>query len=86
MHSYILYEFQMKRYPRTVEQSMRRKDDRRKRHREEVKARKQSERTQKDEELKRLKALKRAEIMDKISKLQQVTGNNDIVFQVPTPR
>lgn len=61
---------------------MRKKDDRRKIHREEVKQRKQAERSKKDEELKRLKTLKKKEIMEKIQKLQHITGNQDIAFKV----
>ncbi|KAL0278248.1 UNVERIFIED_CONTAM: hypothetical protein PYX00_000116 [Menopon gallinae] len=71
----------IKRYPRTLEQSMRKKDERRKKHREEVKQRKQAERSKKDEELKRLKTLKKKEIMEKIEKLQHITGNQDIAFK-----
>lgn len=72
----------MKRYPRTLQQSMRKKDERRKKHREDLKARKETERKRKAEELKRLKALKKKEIMDRIKKLQEITGNEEMGFQV----
>lgn len=70
----------IKRYPRIMEQSLRKKDDKRKKHREDVKARKDAERAKKEEELKRLKTLKRQEIMDKIQQLQQITGNDEMPF------
>lgn len=61
---------------------MRKKDERRKKHREGVKARKEMEKAKKVEELKRLKALKKKEIMDRIKKLQDITGNETIGFEV----
>lgn len=74
--------FQIKRYPRTMENSLRRKDDRRKRKREEIRERKEAEKAAKREEIKQLKALKRKEIMEKIEKLKQVTGNSELGFKV----
>ncbi|KAK6617201.1 hypothetical protein RUM44_005532 [Polyplax serrata] len=74
------HEF-IKRFPRTMEKSMRKKDERRKKHREGVKARKEMEKAKKVEELKRLKALKKKEIMDRIKKLQDITGNETIGFE-----
>merc|ERR1719210_1749200 len=69
----------IKRYPRTMllQDTMRKKDNSRKRKREEVKARKLEEKQKKREELKQLKALKRKEITDKIRTLQKVVGNKD---------
>jgi protein KRI1 len=49
----------IKRYPRTVAESMRKKDTKRKDKRDEIKQRKEEERRKRDEELKQLKALKR---------------------------
>merc|ERR1712012_1094461 len=71
----------IKRYPRTIEDSMRRKDDQRKQKRDEVKERKLKEKEKKREELKQLKAFKRKEILDKIEKLRKITGNDELAFK-----
>ncbi|KOC60044.1 Protein KRI1 like protein [Habropoda laboriosa] len=68
----------LKRYPRTMENSLRRKDTRRSEKRAELKQRKEYEKLRKEEELKQLKALKRKEIEEKIEKLKEITGNDDI--------
>ncbi|XP_076620763.1 protein KRI1 homolog [Colletes latitarsis] len=68
----------IKRYPRTMENSIRRKDTRRSQKRAEVKMRKEEEKLKKKEELKQLKALKRKEIEEKLMKLKEITGNDDI--------
>lgn len=70
----------IKRYPRTMENSLRRKDNRRSQKRAEVKQRKEEDKLRKKEELKQLKALKRKEIEEKIEKLKEITGNDDIQF------
>nr|XP_033332329.1 protein KRI1 homolog [Megalopta genalis] len=70
----------IKRYPRTMENSMRKKDTRRAQKRMEVKQRKEEEKLRKQEELKQLRALKRKEIEEKIEKLKEITGNEDIKF------
>ncbi|CAL7939569.1 unnamed protein product [Xylocopa violacea] len=70
----------IKRYPRTMENSLRRKDTRRAQKRVEVKKRKDEEKLRKKEELKQLKALKRKEIEEKIEKLKEITGNEDLQF------
>lgn len=68
----------IKRYPRTLENSLRKKDGRRSQKRAEVKQRKEEEKIRKQEELKQLKAMKRKEIEEKIDKLREITGNDDI--------
>lgn len=70
----------IKRYPRSMENSLRRKDTRRAEKRAEIKKRKEDEKLRKQEELKQLKALKRKEIEEKIEKLKEITGNDDIQF------
>uniref|UniRef100_A0A3P8TCS3 Protein KRI1 homolog n=1 Tax=Amphiprion percula TaxID=161767 RepID=A0A3P8TCS3_AMPPE len=71
---------QVKTYPRNIATSVRSKDDRRKRKREEIKERKQKEKEQKQEQLKQLKNLKRNEIMEKLKMLQELTGNEQLAF------
>ncbi|XP_037288508.2 protein KRI1 homolog [Rhipicephalus microplus] len=68
----------IKKYPRTMQDSMRRKDDRRKLKRQEVRERKLQEKEQKKEEINRLKALKKKEILEKLQKLKEVTGNDQL--------
>nr|CAD7570168.1 unnamed protein product [Timema californicum] len=70
-----------KRYPRMMEHSLRKKDDRRKLKREELKKRKQEEKVRKREELKRLRAMKRKEIETKLEKLKEITGNAELGFK-----
>ncbi|XP_076121610.1 protein KRI1 homolog [Alosa pseudoharengus] len=70
----------VKTYPRNIATSVRTKDERRKRKREEIKERKKKEKEQKREQLKQLKNLKRSEIMDKLKRLQDLTGNEELAF------
>lgn len=65
-----------------MENSVRKKDDRRKVKRAELKERKEEEKLQKKEELQRLKAFKRKEIEEKLEKLKEITGNTDLGFNV----
>ncbi|EFA06706.1 protein KRI1 homolog [Tribolium castaneum] len=71
----------IKRYPRTMEHSLRKTDDKRKVKRQETKERKKKEKEQKMQEMKKLQELKRREIEEKIQKLKEITGNNDMEFK-----
>ncbi|KRT78798.1 hypothetical protein AMK59_6664 [Oryctes borbonicus] len=70
----------IKRYPRTIESSLRTKDDRRKVKRAEIKERKEKEKEQKMNELRYMQSLKKKEIEEKIQKLREITGNKEIAF------
>ncbi|XP_028842305.1 protein KRI1 homolog isoform X2 [Denticeps clupeoides] len=70
----------VKTYPRNIATSVRSKDERRKRKRDEVKERKKKEKEQKQEQLKQLKNLKRSEIVEKLRRLQELTGNEQLAF------
>ncbi|KAF2896128.1 hypothetical protein ILUMI_10041 [Ignelater luminosus] len=72
----------IKRYPRTMENSLRQKDDKRKIKRSERKERKVKEKQQKMEEIKQLQVLKKKEIEEKIDKLKEITGNAEVSFNV----
>ena len=70
----------IKSYPRTIGETVRRKDDRRAEKRQAAKERKLKEKKKKKEELKQLKNLKKKEIMDKIDLIKEVTGNVELGF------
>ncbi|KAF7998317.1 hypothetical protein HCN44_009715 [Aphidius gifuensis] len=70
----------IKSYPRTMEGTLRKKDTRRSEKRAEIKLRKEEDKKRKKEELLKLKAMKRKEIEDKIEKLKEITGNDDMQF------
>ncbi|KAJ1865158.1 Ribosome biogenesis protein Kri1 [Coemansia sp. RSA 989] len=69
---------QIKTYPREIEGSLRRKDDRRKRARERAKERKAELKRQKAEELKRIKNQKKKGILEKLKEIQEITGNKTV--------
>lgn len=71
----------IKRYPRTLEHSLRKTDDKRKVKRQETKERKKKEKEEKMQDLKKLQELKKKEIEEKIEKLKEITGNTDIEFK-----
>lgn len=68
----------IKRYPRTIENSVRKVDTRRKEKRVERRERKELEKKEKFQEIEMFKELKRKEIEEKISQLKAVTGTDDI--------
>ena len=68
----------IKRYPRTVKDSLRREDDKRKVKRKDVEERKKQEKETKKEEIRMLKNMKKKEIMDKIAKIRMLTGNEEL--------
>ncbi|GJJ69454.1 protein KRI1 [Entomortierella parvispora] len=67
-------------YSRTIDDSVRNKDDKRKRQRQAAKERKAEEKVRKLEELKRAKNLKKQEIFDKLKQIQEITGNKTVGF------
>nr|CAG4648651.1 EOG090X05XL [Polyphemus pediculus] len=71
----------IKRYPRTIAESLRRQDDSRKRKRDEIKERKTRDKEQKKEDLKQLKKFKLKEIEEKLEQLKTITGNSALPFQ-----
>lgn len=68
----------IKRYPRTVENSVRKVDSRRKEKRVERRERKEVEKKEKFKEIEMLKEFKRNEIEEKLAQLKAVTGTEEI--------
>jgi len=68
----------IKRYPRTIKDTLRKDGDKRIKKRKEVEDRKKREKEQKKDELKMLKNMKKREIMEKLAKLKKITGNDDM--------
>ena len=68
----------IKRYPRTIKDSLRKTDDKRKLKRKEVEERKKHEKEVKREEIKMLKSMKKKEIMQKLEQLKKITGNEEM--------
>uniref|UniRef100_A0A6J0TG90 Protein KRI1 homolog n=1 Tax=Pogona vitticeps TaxID=103695 RepID=A0A6J0TG90_9SAUR len=68
-------------HPRVIPTSVRRKDERRKEKRQEIRERKRKEKEKKREELKQLKNLKRREILERLEKLREITGSAAGNFQ-----
>ncbi|KAF9179007.1 KRRI-Interacting protein 1, partial [Haplosporangium sp. Z 767] len=62
-------------YSRTIDDSVRNKDDKRRRQRKAAKERKKLEKVQQLEELKRAKNIKKQEIFNKLKQIQEITGN-----------
>jgi len=67
-------------YTRTIDDSVRNKDDKRKRQRQAAKERKAEEKVRKLEDLKRAKNVKKQEIFDKLKQIQEITGNKTVGF------
>ncbi|KAK9512818.1 hypothetical protein O3M35_001151 [Rhynocoris fuscipes] len=71
----------IKRYPRNIEGSLRRKDDTRKKKREEIKERKREEKEKKKLDIKKKQKEKLNEIKEKLQKLKEITGNAELGFK-----
>ncbi|XP_050529809.1 protein KRI1 homolog [Daktulosphaira vitifoliae] len=71
----------IKTYPRTMESSLRRKEEKRKLKREELAQRKKEEYEKRSLEIKKLKKIKKQEIIERIKKIQEITGNKSIGFE-----
>ena len=71
----------IQRFPRTIENTVRRTDEKRKLKRQETKERKLHEKEQKMKEIEIIKDMKRKEIQEKIEKLKLVTGNEELGFK-----
>lgn len=68
----------IKRYPRTIDNSVRKMDTRRKEKRKERQERKDQEKKEKFQEIEMIKELKRKEIEEKVSQLKAVTGTDEL--------
>ncbi|XP_060081608.1 protein KRI1 homolog [Ylistrum balloti] len=70
----------IKSYPRTIKDTVRRKDTSRAEKRQQIRERKNLEKETRKEEIKQLKNLKKKEIQEKIEKLKMITGNPSLGF------
>ncbi len=73
---------QIKTYPRSIESSLRRKDEKRKKKREAKKLKKEQLLREKRLEVKQLKKRKKEEFRQRIEKLKEITGNSQFGFDV----
>lgn len=67
----------IKQYPRTVAESIRKPDNRRKEARERRKRRKDEEKREREEEIRQIKAIQKAEAEKKLKKLRQMAADDD---------
>lgn len=81
-----MFVLQIKTYPRNIENSLRRKDEKRKRKREEKKKRREELLLKKQQEVKQLKKQKKTEMLERIKKLKEITGNPQVGFDVSSSR
>uniref|UniRef100_A0A9J2PXU3 Protein KRI1 homolog n=1 Tax=Ascaris lumbricoides TaxID=6252 RepID=A0A9J2PXU3_ASCLU len=72
----------IKQYPRTVKESLRKVDERRKERRDAYKARKENEKHAKKEHIKELKAMKRKEIEEKLERLKRMAGDEELPVKI----
>uniref|UniRef100_A0A914BUM9 Protein KRI1 homolog n=1 Tax=Acrobeloides nanus TaxID=290746 RepID=A0A914BUM9_9BILA len=72
----------IKQYPRTVKESVRQGNEKRKAKRESRKERKKEEKRQKKEEIKQLKSMKRKELEEMLKKVRDVTGDPNLPITV----
>uniref|UniRef100_A0A915PDI5 Protein KRI1 homolog n=1 Tax=Setaria digitata TaxID=48799 RepID=A0A915PDI5_9BILA len=72
----------IKQYPRTVKQSLRKKDERRKQKRDAYRERKKLEKQTRKDEIKELRALKKKEIGEKLKKLKKLAGDDDLSLDI----
>ncbi|XP_071152404.1 protein KRI1 homolog isoform X2 [Mytilus edulis] len=68
----------IKSFPRTIDDSVRRKESKRADRRKQLRDRKKMEKDKRKEEIKQLKNMKKQEIMDKIDKLKEIAGNQSL--------
>ncbi|XP_046388269.1 protein KRI1 homolog [Ischnura elegans] len=71
----------IKRFPRTLDHSLRKKDDKRKQKREELRTRKETEKQKLKEQLGKAKELKQREIEERLKQLCNITGNENLGFE-----
>uniref|UniRef100_A0AC34GXG3 Protein KRI1 homolog n=1 Tax=Panagrolaimus sp. ES5 TaxID=591445 RepID=A0AC34GXG3_9BILA len=72
----------IKQFPRTVKESIRKGNEKRKEKRDEIKKRKEEELNQKKEEIKLLKTLKKKEIEEKLKKVKAIAGDDGLPLSI----